>query len=234
MTPAEPKRMAKHLLIAESVTPDHERLTLTLEQGQHVVRVRNEVLMSSRVSGSEETLASLALAERAPESVSRVLVGGLGMGFTLRAVLGQIGPAAKVVVSELLQTIVDWNRGPLGSYAGQPLDDPRVEILVGDVIAHLTTVKQAYDAIVLDIDNGPEAFTVAANNRLYTSSGLTTLYAALRSGGVLVLWSAFKSPRFEQRLRGAGFNAESVTVRARGNIAKGARHTVFRGVRAGG
>lgn len=234
MTPAEPKHKAKHLLIAESVTPDHERLTLTLEQGQHVVRVRNEVLMSSRVSGSEETLARLALAEHTREDISRVLVGGLGMGFTLRAVLSQIGPNAKVVVSELLQAIVDWNRGPLGGYAGQPLEDPRVEILVGDVLAHLTTVKQAYDAIVLDIDNGPEAFTIAANNRLYTPSGLATLYAALRSGGVLVVWSAFKSPRFEQRLRGAGFSAESVTVRARGNIAKGARHTVFRGVRKGG
>jgi len=223
--------MTRHVLLAESVTPDRERLTLTLEQGQHVVRVRGEVLMSSRVSGSEEAMARLVFSDRARESISRVLIGGLGMGFTLRAVLDGLGPAAQVLVSELLEPIVDWNRGPLGCHAGQPLDDPRVEILLGDVLEHLGTATQAYDAIVLDIDNGPEAFTVAANNRLYTPLGMGTVYAALRDGGVLVLWSAFKSPRFERLLRDTGFSAASVTVRARGSIAKGARHTVFHATR---
>ena len=223
--------LAKHVLLAESMTPDHERLTLTLEQGQHFVRVRGEVLMSSRVSGSEEAMARLAFAERPRENISRVLIGGLGMGFTLRAVLDELGPAAQIQVCELLAPIVEWNRGPLGQYAGQPLNDPRVEILPGDVLQHLAAANQVYDAVVLDIDNGPEAFTVAANNRLYTPSGLSVVYTALRVGGALVLWSAFKSPGFEKLLRGAGFNADSVTVRARGAVAKGPRHSVFRGVR---
>ena len=223
--------MAQRTLVAESVTPDQESLTLSLEEGHHVVRVRGEILMSSRVSGSEEAMARLAFSERTSSNCSRVLIGGLGMGFTLRAVLDELGPSARIDVLELLAPVVDWNRGPLAAYARQPLDDPRVEVIVQDVLAHLAAVAQAYDAIVLDIDNGPEAFTVAANNRLYTPTGLAILYAALRDGGVMVLWSAFKSSRFERLLRGAGFSAASVTVRARGTAAKGARHTVFRATR---
>ncbi len=221
--------MSSRTLIAESLTPDRERLTLTLEQGHHVVRVRGELLMSSRISGSEEELARLALSGR--DDISRVLVGGLGLGFTLRAVLDALGPAARVDVLELLDAVVEWNRGPLAAYAGQPLEDPRVAVIVRDVLAHLAGVNQAYDAIVLDIDNGPEAFTVKANNRLYAPAGLATLYAALRAGGVMVLWSAFRSPAFERLLRGAGFGVTSVTVRARGAVRKGARHTVFRATR---
>ena len=220
--------MAYRTLVAEAVTPDQESLTLTLEEGHHVVRVRGEILMSSRVRGSEEALAKIAFSDRANSHFSRVLIGGLGMGFTLRAVLDELGPAARIDVLELLEPVVDWNRGPLATYARQPLDDPRVQVIVRDVLAHLATVAQAYDAIILDIDNGPEAFTVAANNRLYTPNGLAILYAALRNGGVMVLWSAFRSPRFERLLRDAGFSATSVTVRARGPVGKGARHTVFR------
>jgi spermidine synthase len=223
--------MAYRTLIAESTTPDREALTLTLEQGHHVVRVRGEVLMSSRVSGSEEAMASFALSGRSSGDLARVLVGGLGMGFTLRAMLDALGPAARVDVLELLAPVVEWNRGPLAAYAGQPLDDPRVEVIVQDVLAHLATVDRTYDAILLDIDNGPEAFTVAANDRLYSSHGLSTLYDALRDGGVVVVWSAFRSPRFERLLRGAGFAVSSETVRARGAVGKGARHTVFRATR---
>ena len=223
--------MAHRTLIAESLTPDRESLTLTLEEGHHVVRVRGEVLMSSRVSGSEAAMARLALSDQTGAKVSRVLVGGLGMGFTLRAVLDELEPEAQVDVLELLKPVVDWNRGPLAAYAGRPLEDPRVEVIVRDVLAHLTAVAQPYDAIILDIDNGPEAFTVAANQRLYTPAGLTMLHAALRKGGVMVLWSAFRSPKFERLLRRAGFRAERVTVRARGVVRKGARHSVFRAVR---
>lgn len=223
--------MAYRTLVAESVTPDHESLSLTLEQGHHVVRVRGEILMSSRVSGSEQAMARLAFGEQANGSFLRVLVGGLGMGFTLRAVLDELGPAAQVELVELLAPVVDWNRGPLAAYAKQPLDDPRVQVIVRDVLTHLAGFAHAYDGIVLDIDNGPEAFTVAANHRLYTQSGLAILYAALRPGGVMVLWSAFRSPPFERLLRAAGFSTTSVTVRARGAVGKGARHTVFRAVR---
>ena len=223
--------MAHRTLVAESATPDRESLTLTTEQGHHVVRVRGEVLMSSRVSGSEEALARLAFSDRPSSELSQVLVGGLGMGFTLRAVLDELGPTARIDVLELLAPVVEWNRGPVAAYAGQPLDDPRVAIIVRDVLAHLMGGAHTYDGIVLDIDNGPEAFTVAANSRLYSPSGLAILYAALRPGGVMVLWSAFRSTRFEQLLRGAGFSATSVTVRARGAAGKGARHTVFRAIR---
>lgn len=225
--------MSSRTLIAETHTPDREALTLTFEGGHHVVRVRGEILMSSRLSGSEEALARIVFAERPASDVSRILVGGLGMGFTLRAVLEEAAPTAQVDVLELLQPVVDWNRGVLAPYAKQPLEDSRVVVIVGDVLAHLAAAARVYDAIVLDVDNGPEAFTVAANSRLYTAAGLATLHGALREGGVVAVWSAFRSPRFERLLRGAGFEVTSLTVRARGAIRKGARHTVFRAVRAG-
>jgi spermidine synthase len=223
--------LSSRTLIAESLTPDQERLTLTLEEGHHVVRVRGELLMSSRISGSEEALAKLALSDSAAGVAPRVLVGGLGIGFTLRAVLDELGPTSQIDVLELLEAVVDWNRGPLAAHAGKPLDDPRVSVIVNDVLAHLAAVNRRYDAIILDIDNGPEAFTVKANGRLYTPAGLATLHAALRPGGVMVLWSAFRSPDFERRLRGAGFSVTTETVRARGAVRKGARHTVFRALR---
>lgn len=220
-------RPAFRALIAESTTPDGEALTLTLEGGHHVVRVRGELLMSSRVNGSEVALAGLALGEQ-PAANARVLVGGLGMGFTLRAVLDALGPAARVDVLELLQAVVDWNRGALAAHAGHALDDPRVNVVVADVLVHARAQSRAYDAIILDVDNGPEAFTVKTNDRLYAPQGLAVLHDALRPGGTLVLWSAFRSPAFERRLRAARFTVECVTVRARGAVAKGARHTVFR------
>lgn len=227
-------RAPHRTLIAEATTPDREPLTLTLEAGHHVVRVRGELLMSSRVSGSEEALARLALGEHPPAG-ARVLVGGLGMGFTLRAVLDALGPEATVEVLELLAPVVEWNRSWLASHAGQPLDDPRVNVIVRDVFDHLARAEGArYDAIILDVDNGPEAFTVKANQRLYLPAGLALLHDALRPGGMLVLWSAFQSPAFEKRLRGAGFVVATVTVRARGTVRKGARHTVFTARRPGG
>lgn len=219
--------------LAAATTPDGEPLTLTLEAGHHVVRVRGELLMSSRLSGSEEALARLALGERTPDD-ARVLIGGLGMGFTLRAVLDALGPAARVEVLELLAPVVDWNRAWLAPHAGRPLEDPRVTIIVRDVFEHLARNEARYDAIVLDVDNGPEAFTVKANDRLYGLAGVAALYRALHPGGTMVLWSAFRSPPFEQRLRGAGFEVEVLGVRARGAIRKGARHTVFRARRPGG
>ena len=138
--------MPSRTLIAESLTPDGERLSLTLEEGHHVVRVRGELLMSSRLSGSEEALAKLALSGCASGAASRVLVGGLGIGFTLRAVLDELGPSARIDVLELLEAVVDWNRGPLATHAGHPLGDPRVAVIVDDVLAHLTAVEYGYDA----------------------------------------------------------------------------------------
>lgn len=172
-------------------------------------------------------MASVALGDGAAAAPRRVLVGGLGMGFTLRAVLDRLGPRAQVDVLELLADVVDWNRGPLGGYADHPLDDPRVRLYVVDLLDHLTSEHPAYDAILLDIDNGPEAFTVSANARLYALAGLAVVHDALAPQGVMVLWSAFRSTQFEQRLRKAGFAARSVTVRARGPLGKGTRHTLF-------
>lgn len=224
-------QMTSRTLVAQSLTPDGEALTLTLEQGNHVVRVRGEVLMSSRVSGSEEALARLALTALGSGARPRALVGGLGMGFTLRAVLDLLDDTAQVEVVELLEEVVRWNQGPLADYAGRPLDDPRVTVVVRDLLAHLTQATRGYDALILDVDNGPEAFTVAANQRLYLPAGLATLFAALRPGGVMVLWSAFRAPRFERLLHGAGFVASTTTVRARGAVRKGAKHTLFKAVR---
>jgi spermidine synthase len=216
-------------LIAESTTPDGESLTLTLERGEHVVRVRGETLMTARMSGSEQAMATLASQAGKLGEAARVLVGGLGMGFTLRAVLDQAALSAKIKVIELLPDVVAWNRGPLASLAQHPLDDPRVDVRTGDLLDCLAESGlgpgSGFDAILLDIDNGPEAFTVRGNDRLYHHAGLALLRGALRDGGVIVLWSAFRSPAFERRLRRAGFEVRTETVRARAG--KGARHTLF-------
>lgn len=220
--------------IASARTPDGEPLTLALERGEHVVRVRGELLMSSRVSGSEVAMARFALEGAGAAGAGRFLVGGLGMGFTLRALLDRLGAAARVEVVELLQDVVDWNRGPLAHHANRALDDPRVTVIVGDLNEHLETGNGRYDAVLLDVDNGPEAFTVRGNDALYRSGGLAALYGALVPDGVMVLWSAFRSPAFERRLAAAGFEARSETVRARGAVRRGARHTLFVATRPGG
>lgn len=214
-------------VLAESTTPDAEALTLSIEGPEHVVRVRGETLMSSRSSGSERAMAELAFPAGAPTAAAQVLVGGLGMGFTLRAVLDRLDAGARISVVELLADVVHWNRGPLAAFAGCPLDDPRVSVCVGDLLSVLVEYEQAFDAILLDIDNGPEAFTVRGNERLYHPPGLAMLLAALRPGGTLVLWSAFPCRAFERRLRHAGFDARSVSTRARPEVGKGARHTLF-------
>ena len=233
-------------LIAQSKTPDGESLTLTKEDEHHVVRVRGELLMSSRQTGSEEALAQLAFDKADLSKQPKVLVGGLGIGFTLRAILDLFGAQAHVSVVELLPDVVSWNRGVLAAYADHALSDPRVTVIEGDLVKflgiqyldgdyleddQLIARKHAFDAIVLDLDNGPEPFTVSGNSRLYSTLGLVKIYEALKPGGVMVLWSAFKSPAFEKSLRKVGFTAESVVVRARTRARKGARHTVFVGTR---
>jgi spermidine synthase len=225
--------MRRRELIAESTTPDGESLTLTVEGHEHVVRVRGETLMSSRQSGSEQAMAKLALQHSSATPNPRILVGGLGMGFTVRAVLDLVGPQAQVCVVELLADVVVWNRGVLAAFADNPLADPRVQIEIGDLLNFLDARHAQFDHILLDLDNGPEAFTVRSNEGLYQLQGLTRLYDALCMGGVLVIWSAFKSPAFERRLTQAGFEASSVTKRARTNVGKGARHTLFLAIKHG-
>ena len=214
-------------LLGESVTPDGVPITLTREGVALVVRVGNVPLMSSRVHGSEEALAEVGCAGLSRRPSARVLVGGLGMGFTLRAVLDALGTDAEVVVAELLPTIVAWNRGPLAALAQSPLDDPRTQLIDGDVVAVIKKSARAFDAILLDVDNGPEAFTVASNAWLYGRAGIVALRDALRPGGCLVVWSAVESASFVRALGAASMGVEVLPVRARGAVRKGSRHWLF-------
>ena len=184
--------------------------------------------MSSRMHGSEEALAALACRRVRTLQAPCVLVGGLGMGFTLRATLDLLPPAATAVVVELLPAVVEWNRGPLGPLAEHPLKDRRVRVDVGDVAATLRSCPGQFDAVLLDVDNGPAAFTSSDNARLYDDRGLAAARAALKIGGVLAVWSAWDDRKFEQRLRYCGFRVEVERVRAR--LKKGGpRHTIFLG-----
>ncbi len=182
-------------------------------------------LMNSRVHGSEVALAEHTCARLQGRSNPRLLIGGLGMGFTLAAALRQVGDQAQVVVAELVPAVVAWNRGPLGELTGHPLQDPRVTVREGDVARVIKAEQQAYDAILLDVDNGPEGLTRKENDRLYSINGLNAAYAALRPQGVLAVWSAGPDKAFMQRLRKVGFEVDEVRVRAHGS--KGARHIIW-------
>ncbi len=183
------------------------------------------VLMNTRGHGSEDALAELACAKIATRSRPRVLIGGLGMGFTLATALRCLPSGADVVVAELLTAVIAWNRGALGEYAGHPLRDRRSTVYEGDIIEILKSDCRPYDAIVLDVDNGPDAFTRKENEWLYTSSGLAAAYQALRPNGVLAVWSAAADPSFTARLQKAGFQTEQLRPRARRG--KGARQIVW-------
>ncbi len=183
-------------------------------------------LMNSRVHGSEDALAELACKQIAERVEARVLIGGLGMGYTLAAALQQLGPQAEVVVAELVPAVVRWNHGPLAALAGQPLDDPRVSVHQGDVAQLIRAEPGAYDAILLDVDNGPEGLTRKENDAIYSDSGLAAALAALRAGGVLGVWSISPDHAFSQRLRRCGFAVEEIRARARGRHG-GGRHMIW-------
>jgi spermidine synthase len=215
-------------LLGETRTPEGEEMTLTRHGSEYVILASGQSLMSSRMHGSEEALAMFACGRARTLEEPCVLVGGLGMGFTLRATLDLLPADATVVVSELVPAVVDWNRGPLGPLARHPLKDKRVVVDVNDVAATLRTSPRRFDAVLLDVDNGPAAFTASHNAGLYDDRGLAAARAALKPGGVLAVWSSREDRRFEQRLRYGGFN---VTVeRVRGRLKKGGpRHTIFLG-----
>jgi spermidine synthase len=211
-----------------------EQLPMVLYQRdtEFVIRVGAVALMSSAAHGSEEALAELACARVAERDGARVLVGGLGMGFTLAAALARLGPSARVEVAELVPAVVVWNRGPLAHLAGRPLEDARVSVVEGDVADRVRGARAAFDAILLDVDNGPDAFTVEANRWLYSAAGLAALYAALRPGGVLGVWSVAPDHEFTRRLGQAGFAVEEHVVRARRG--KGGRHVLWLAERRAG
>jgi spermidine synthase len=182
-------------------------------------------LMNSRKHGSEDALGALPCARIGNPGDARVLVGGLGMGFTLAAVLQAVGPDAEVTVAELIPEVVEWNRGPLGERSGWPLQDPRTRVYLGDVAKLLRRSPAAFDVIALDVDNGPEGLTRDSNDWLYTMAGIDCARRALRPGGVLAYWSASADRDFSDTLRRCGLRVEEVRVYAHGN--KGARHTLW-------
>ena len=184
------------------------------------------VLMNTTAHASEDALAEFACSQIAARFRPRVLIGGLGMGFTLAAALRHLGTNAEVVVAELVPAVVAWNRGSLGEHAGHPLQDGRTSVREGDVARILKTERQAFDAILLDVDNGPEGFTRKKNDWLYTFDGLTASYAALRPMGLLAVWSAAPDRDFMERLRKVGFKVKQ-TRRVRAHGKKGELHTIW-------
>jgi spermidine synthase len=212
-------------LLGETRTPDGTHIALTRQDREYIILAGGKPLMSSRMHGSEQALATLGCVNL-PKERACVLIGGLGMGFTLRATLDLLPPDATIVVAELIPAVVEWNRGPLADLSGQPLDDPRVRVDVRDVLETMRGSPARFDAILLDVDNGPDAFTATGNASLYNDSGIAAARMALRPGGVLAVWSAWEDRRFQQRLKYAGFTVKIERVRAR--LKKGGpRHTIF-------
>jgi spermidine synthase len=210
-------------MVARADVPGSGELRLMKRGAEYSIMLGSTELMNSRQSGSEEALAELAC--KRIGSDGRVLIGGLGMGFTLRAALQVLGRGAEVVVAELVPAVVGWARGPMAEIFGGSLEDPRVSIVEDDVGRVISSAVRHYDAILLDVDNGPDGLTRPENDWLYGLAGLAAARRALRPGGVLAVWSSAPDERFSRRLIKAGFKVEAVTVRARGS--RGGRHHIW-------
>lgn len=215
-------------LIDTTQVPGGGEMRLVRRGQDWFIMLGREELMSSRMSGSEEALATLACDRVGADA--RVLVGGYGMGFTLRTLLARLGPKAHVTVAELVPAVIAWARGPMADFAAGCLDDARVAVVEDDVGAVMRGGRGKFDAILLDVDNGPDGLTRKGNNGLYTMTGLTAARDALSPGGVLAVWSAASDDVFARRMRDAGFAVDEVVVRARAS-GKGARHVIWVGVR---
>jgi len=213
-------------LIDTAQIPGGDELRLYRRGDDFIIAIGGNELMNSRMSGSEEALAVMSCARLRRPETARLLIGGYGMGFTLRAALATLGRDAQVAVAELVPEIIDWARGPMAALAAGCLDDPRVELIIGDVAAAIAAGRGRYDAILLDVDNGPDGLVRQANDGIYSAAGLASAKAALRPGGVLAIWSAAPDARFTRRLTTAGFAVEEVVVRARAG-GKGARHVIW-------
>ena len=212
--------------LARTSTPDGSDMALTLRDTEYVILVGGKPLMSSRMHGSEEALATLACADARLRKHPRVLVGGLGMGFTLRAALDLLPADGAVTVAELVPAVVEWNRGALADLAGRPLADPRARVHVGDV-AEVIGAARGLDAILLDVDNSPHALTRPSNQGLYGEAGLAASARALRPGGCVAIWSAVQAPEVMGRMRRAGLAPEAHAARAVGR--SGGVHTIYVG-----
>jgi len=215
------------VLIDTAIVPGGGELRLKQRGAEFSIMLGANELMNSRLSGSEEALAHLSIAALAPLAAPRILIGGLGMGFTLRAALGQLGPSAHVTVAELVPAVVEWARGAMAPVFAGCLDDPRVSVHIGDVGQVMRARTDAWDAILLDVDNGPEGLTRESNDSLYSLRGLNVARAALRQGGVFSVWSSGTNQSFTQRLHKAGFQVQEMSARAQ-NRGGGARHVIWR------
>ena len=211
--------------LGRATTPDGNELVLYERDGTYSIRVNGLELMSSRAHGSEEALANLVL-DDLPKTGASVLVGGLGMGYTLRAVLNKIASDSQVVVAEIFPAVVAWNRAELSHLAHDPLADPRVVVEDADVADVINQNNEIFDAVLLDVDNGPAAFTIARNENLYGSKGLGAIRRCLRPKGALGVWSADPDQPFAKRLARSGFRVRTETVPARQG-SKGPKHTIF-------
>lgn len=220
--------MNRWITLARTTVPaSNTELTLAQCDADFAIRIAGQPgdLMNSRQHHSEDKLAEFACARLSATANARILVGGLGMGFTLAAALKTVAASAQVVVAELVPAVVEWNRGALGECAGRPLEDSRTRIHPGDVADVIRQRPAAFDAILLDVDNGPDPYTHSDNEWLYSLPGLQRLYEALRPGGIAAIWSAQADDAFTIRLRKTGFDVQVRTVRARPG--KGSRHKIF-------
>ncbi len=219
-------------LLDSAKVPGGNELRLWQRGEEFSIRLGRDELMNSRIHGSEEELATLACERVGDRAIPSLLIGGLGMGFTLRAALDALKKESTVVVAELMPAVIAWNKGPLAPLTGNSLEDPRVRLIEGDVGEAIRAQADAYDAILLDVDNGPEGLTRTANDGLYDLAGLAAARTALKSGGVLLVWSAGEDQKFTQRLRRSGFEVEVVRTRARG-AEGGAKHVIWVASRVG-
>jgi spermidine synthase len=218
--------MIPWLFLGSAAVPGGGEMTLKRRGAEFSIKLDGFELMNSRLSGSEEAMATLAAERLAGKARPAVLIGGLGMGFTLRAALAAFSPTARLVVAELVPAVVGWAKAEMAEVFDGCLDDNRVEIRIGDVGAIMAEKPAAYDAILLDVDNGPDGLTRAGNDELYTLKGLAMAQRALRPGGLLVIWSAGPDERFAARLSRAGYRVDEVRVKAH-RASRGARHVLW-------
>jgi spermidine synthase len=214
-------------LLDTAIVPGGEGNLRLMQRGaEFSIRLDHYELMNSRLSGSEEALAAMACDRLKSRNAPRVLIGGLGMGFTLRAALASLGPDAGVTVAELVPAVIKWAGGPMKDVFGDSLADPRVSVRVADVGELIQSSPSHFDAILLDVDNGPDGLTRKANDALYDLPGLRTARRALRAGGALTIWSARASPQFTLRLRKANFDVDVREVPA-GRSRGGSKHVIW-------
>jgi spermidine synthase len=224
--------MLPWILLAKAETPDGAALRLLRRGEEFSIRLEDgNELMNSRLGGSEEVLAVAALERLAGRAAPHVLIGGLGMGFTLRAAQAAAPVDARLTVVEIAPELIGWAEGPMAAVFGDCLSDPRTTVRAGDVGAEIRAATGRFDAILLDVDNGPDGLTRVGNDALYNEAGLRAARRALTAGGVLAIWSAAPDAAFTRRLTRCGFDATARTVRA-GPTRRGARHTIWINVKA--